>query len=105
MISDLRLKFMTALMLIVLSISIAITVLRFGVSVLKDNFVAELSSHYQNSAEFLSFYGLLNFYLYSMAFVYSPSKNAIFGKYHQSPSVVCGAICDEQLQDNGCDGC
>ena len=28
-------------------------VLRFGMSVLKDNFVAELSTHYQNSAEFV----------------------------------------------------
>ncbi len=78
---DLRLKFTTALMLIVLSISIAIMVLRFGMSVLKDNFVAELSTHYQNSAEFLSFYGLLNFYMYTMAFVYSPAKNAVFGKF------------------------
>ncbi len=68
-------------MLIVLSISIAIMVLRFGMSVLKDNFVAELSTHYQNSAEFLSFYGLLNFYMYTMAFVYSPAKNAVFGKF------------------------
>ena len=55
--------------------------LRFGGTVLHDNFVAELSTHYQNSAEFLSFYGLLNFYLYTMAFVYSPSKNAVFGKF------------------------
>lgn len=31
-------------------------------------------------AEFLSFYGLLNFYLYTLAFVYSPSKNALYGK-------------------------
>lgn len=30
-------------------------------------------------AEFLSFYGLLNFYLYTLAFVYSPSKNALYG--------------------------
>uniref|UniRef100_A0A8C3FI21 Transmembrane protein 181 n=1 Tax=Chrysemys picta bellii TaxID=8478 RepID=A0A8C3FI21_CHRPI len=28
--------------------------------------------------EFLSFYGLLNFYLYTLAFVYSPSKNALY---------------------------
>ncbi|XP_046582714.1 transmembrane protein 181-like isoform X1 [Haliotis rubra] len=75
---DLRLKFMTALMLIVLSISIAITELRFGSGVLEDNFVAEMSTHYQNSAEFVSFYGLLNFYMYTMAFVYSPSKNAMY---------------------------
>ena len=71
---------MTLLMLIVLSISITITVLRFGRAALQDNFVAELSTHYENSAEFVSFYGLLNFYMYTMAFVYSPSKNAIFGK-------------------------
>ncbi|XP_074663050.1 transmembrane protein 181-like isoform X2 [Tubulanus polymorphus] len=75
---DLRLKFTTALMVIVLAISIAIMVLRFGEGMLEDNFVADLSTRYANSAEFLSFYGLLNFYLYTMAFVYSPSKNAVY---------------------------
>eukprot|EP00075_Anas_platyrhynchos_P020960 XP_027310213.1 transmembrane protein 181 [Anas platyrhynchos] len=75
---DLRLKFLTALTFIVLVISIVILYLRFGAQVLQDNFVAELSTHYQNSAEFLSFYGLLNFYLYTLAFVYSPSKNALY---------------------------
>ncbi|XP_062980565.1 transmembrane protein 181 isoform X2 [Elgaria multicarinata webbii] len=75
---DLRLKFLTALTFVVLVISIAILYLRFGAQVLQDNFVAELSIHYHNSAEFLSFYGLLNFYLYTLAFVYSPSKNALY---------------------------
>lgn len=36
-------------------------------------------------AEFLSFYGLLNFYLYTLAFVYSPSKNALYGKLPRGP--------------------
>uniref|UniRef100_A0A8B9IQZ3 Transmembrane protein 181 n=1 Tax=Anser cygnoides TaxID=8845 RepID=A0A8B9IQZ3_ANSCY len=53
---DLRLKFLTALTFIVLVISIVILYL----------------------PEFLSFYGLLNFYLYTLAFVYSPSKNALY---------------------------
>ncbi|ERE85016.1 transmembrane protein [Cricetulus griseus] len=90
---DLRLKFLTALTFVVLVISIIILYLRFGAQVLQDNFVAELSAHYQNyildlgnqacglpcvHAEFLSFYGLLNFYLYTLAFVYSPSKNALY---------------------------
>nr|KAF6463396.1 transmembrane protein 181 [Molossus molossus] len=74
---DLRLKFLTALTFVVLIISIVILYLRFGAQVLQDNFVAELSTHYQNS-EFLSFYGLLNFYLYTLAFVYSPSKTALY---------------------------
>jgi len=78
--TDLRLKFMTALMLIVLAISITIMVLRFGISELQDNLMSEMTTHYQNSAEFLSFYGLLNFYLYTMAFVYSPSRNAAYGE-------------------------
>ncbi|XP_032441773.1 transmembrane protein 181 isoform X1 [Xiphophorus hellerii] len=83
--SDLRLKFLTALTFVVLIISMAILYLRFGAKALQDNFVSELSTHYQNSAEFLSFYGLLNFYLYTLAFVYSPSKNALY---------------DSQLKDN-----
>lgn len=87
--------------------------LRFGAKALQNNFVAELSTHYQNyilgwkyemssmfrpgedvilnvgvpslapsiPAEFLSFYGLLNFYLYTLAFVYSPSKNSLYGEW------------------------
>lgn len=53
---------------------------RFGVGVLEDNFVAQLSTHYNNSSEFMSFYGLLNFYLYTMAYVYSPANKEAHGK-------------------------
>lgn len=75
---DMRLKFLTLLMLVVLSISLAVTVLRFGVGVLEDNFVAELSTHYNSSAQFMSFYGMFNFYLYTMAYVYSPNNRTIY---------------------------
>lgn len=78
---------MTFLMLIVLSISIAITAMRFGSAALQDNFVAEISTNYENSIEFVAFYGLLNFYMYTMAFVYSPSKNAQYGKLKNSNSL------------------
>jgi hypothetical protein len=72
---------MTALMLIVFGVSITITVLRFGVNPLwSDHFIPELSTHYHNSAMFATFYALLNFYMFTMAFVYSPSKNAMFGR-------------------------
>ncbi|KAJ0060956.1 hypothetical protein NL108_001818 [Boleophthalmus pectinirostris] len=46
--SDLRLKFLTALTFVVLIISMVILYLRFGAKALQDNFVAELSTHYQN---------------------------------------------------------
>jgi len=79
--TDLRLKFMTVLMLIVLAVSVTITVMRFGLSPLwADHFVPELSAHYQTSAMFAAFYGLLNFYVFTMGFVYSPSRNAVFGQ-------------------------
>ena len=78
-----RLKFLTLLMLIVLAISLTVTILRFGVGILEDNFVAELSTNYKSSAQFMCFYSLLNFYLYTMAYVYSPAKGTIFGKYNK----------------------
>ncbi|GAB6032821.1 hypothetical protein CHUAL_012023 [Chamberlinius hualienensis] len=80
---DVRLKFLTTLMLFVISISIAITVMRFGVQVLQDNFISELTTNYKNSAEFMAYYGLLNLYLYVMAFVYSPSPNAVLDSHYK----------------------
>jgi hypothetical protein len=73
---------MTALMVIVIAITMTIIVLRFGGGIFQDNFVAELSTNYQNSTEFVAFYALLNFYLFTMAFVYSPSNNALYGECH-----------------------
>jgi hypothetical protein len=85
--TDMRLKFLTLLMLIVLVISLSVTVLRFGVGILEDNFVSELSTNYKSSAQFMSFYSLLNFYLYTMAYVYSPAKGTVFGKHSPKTEV------------------
>nr|XP_018915872.1 PREDICTED: transmembrane protein 181 [Bemisia tabaci]XP_018915873.1 PREDICTED: transmembrane protein 181 [Bemisia tabaci] len=75
---DMRLKFLTMLMLIVIAIGISITFSRFGVDIVEDNFISDLSTTYESSVEFMALYGLLNFYLFTMAFVYSPSENTIF---------------------------
>uniref|UniRef100_A0A8C4NGY5 Transmembrane protein 181 n=1 Tax=Eptatretus burgeri TaxID=7764 RepID=A0A8C4NGY5_EPTBU len=75
---DLRLKFLTGLTFIIFCFSLTILILRFGSRVLEENFIPELSTRYRSAAEFLSLYGLLNFYLYTLAFVCSPSKNAVF---------------------------
>lgn len=73
---DMRLQFLTVLMLFVMSITVTVTMGRFGFGVLEDNFVAKLSTTYKSSAEFMCFYGLLNFYLFTMAYVYSPDDQA-----------------------------
>ncbi|XP_065081918.1 transmembrane protein 181 [Ochlerotatus camptorhynchus] len=70
---DMRLKFLTLLMLFVLAISLTVTMCRFGFGILEDNFVAQLNTTYKSSAQFMCFYGLLNFYIYTMAYVYSPN--------------------------------
>ena len=79
---DLRLKFMTVLMVLVLGLGLVIVVLRFGWNPFSSGFAAELSpTRFHNCAEFAALYGLLNLYIYTMAFVYSPSKNAVYGMY------------------------
>lgn len=78
---DLRLKFFTTFVLVVIGVTVSISVLRFGVTPsLEDNFVSHLSTSYSSSAEFMAFYGLLNCYLWTMAFVYSPNPNVVAGK-------------------------
>lgn len=67
-------------MIFVVSVTIALAMNRFGFGVLEDNFVASLSTTYKSSAQFMCFYGLLNFYLYTMAYVYSPSGRPVHGK-------------------------
>lgn len=50
--TDMRLKFLTLLVLFVLGISISVTFFRYGIGVLQDNFIAQLSTNYHNSSEF-----------------------------------------------------
>ena len=72
---------MTLLVLFVLGVSISVSALRFGVGILQDNYISQLSTNFRNSAEFMAFYGLLNFYIYTMAYVYSPTNTAVLGNF------------------------
>ena len=74
-------------MFFVMLISIMIVTLKFSSGIIEENFVPELTSSYKNSVEFLSFYSLINLYLYTMAFVYSPDKNATIDPlFHDNPT-------------------
>lgn len=74
---DKRLKFLTLLMLFVIFITLIVTTSRFGFGVLEDNFVANLNTTYKSSAHFMCFYGLLNFYIFTCSYVYSPSQKQV----------------------------
>ena len=58
-------------------------IIRFKSASLVSASVMDISSNYENSAEFLAFYALFNLYLYTMAFMYSPSPHAIRGEFCQ----------------------
>lgn len=73
-----RLKFLTLLVVFVLGVGAS--VLRFGISFLQGNYFSQLSTNYRNSVEFMTCYGLLNFYIYTMAYVYSPINTAVLGR-------------------------
>lgn len=70
---DMRLKFLSLLMIFVMIITLMVTISRFGFGILEENFVGQLASSYKSSAHFMCFYGLLNFYVFTMSYVYSPS--------------------------------
>lgn len=95
---DIRLKFLTALMLVVVVVSFIFVMLRYGRTALQNNFIAELETTYKNTAEFLMFYGLLNFYLYTMSFVYSPARNALYDSFFKdNPSMSMINDSDEEI--------
>lgn len=58
--------------------SLLAVAIRFGNAFLEDVLVMEITLRWNNSAEFLSFYSLFNCYLFTLAFVYSPSKTAMW---------------------------
>ncbi|XP_034939460.1 transmembrane protein 181 [Chelonus insularis] len=78
---DLRLKFLTLLAMIVIGVCAIVTSRQFGAGVLEDSFASRLSTYYRTSAQFMALYGVLNFYLYTMAYVYAPGIQSVYGQY------------------------
>ena len=72
--ADMRLRFLTIFLMVVVGVTLALAGMRYGPGVLEDDFVSQLSTTYSSSAHFMCLYGLLNFYMYTMAYVYSPAQ-------------------------------
>uniref|UniRef100_A0A914XC05 Uncharacterized protein n=1 Tax=Plectus sambesii TaxID=2011161 RepID=A0A914XC05_9BILA len=70
---DIRLKFFTASTVFVIAVTVLLTAAKFGVAPsVEDHFVAQMSTTYESSTDFVAVYSLLNLYLYTMAYVYAP---------------------------------
>ncbi|XP_043462563.1 transmembrane protein 181 [Leptopilina heterotoma] len=78
---DLRLRFLTLLAAVVIGICALVTARKFGAGVFEDSFASRLSTYYHTSAQFMALYGLLNFYLYTMAYVYAPALQQVYGQH------------------------
>lgn len=75
---DMRLKFLSLLMIFVMLVTVWTTLSRFGgIGIVEDNFVGQLSTTYKSSAHFMCFYGMINFYIITMSYVYSPVSTLI----------------------------
>ena len=67
-----RLKFITGFMIIIILLCVSIVYSKFGFGILEDNFVSRMYTSYDSATQFISFYALLNLYLYIMVYVYTP---------------------------------
>ena len=68
-----RLRFITGFMGVIIILCVSIVYVKFGFGVLEDNFVSRLYTSYDSATQFVSFYALLNLYVYMMVYVYTPS--------------------------------
>ncbi|KAK6626786.1 hypothetical protein RUM44_009263 [Polyplax serrata] len=75
---DVRLKLLTSMLVVIVAFVFSLFSLKFGIGVIEDNFVSELTTTYKSSAEFMALYGILNFSFYAMAYLYSPSSTVPF---------------------------
>ena len=67
-----RLRFVAGFMVIIIILCVSIVYSKFGFGVLEDNFVSRMYTSYDSATQFISFYALLNLYLYIMVYVYTP---------------------------------
>ena len=67
-----RLKFITGFMLVIIVLCVTIVYSKFGSGFLEDNFISRFYTSYDSATQFISFYALLNLYLYIMVYVYTP---------------------------------
>ncbi|KAL5239950.1 hypothetical protein ACI65C_007360 [Semiaphis heraclei] len=74
-----RLQFVTISIAIPLKICyLTIRHMKHGLGLIEDSFSADLNTEYRTSALFMNFYGVCNFYVFTLAAVYSPKKKPGF---------------------------
>lgn len=73
---DVRIKFSIALMLVVISTLVTIGLSRFQTEPFRQSLFENFTKNYHSSIEFCAIFAIFNCYIYTLAFVYSPARNA-----------------------------
>lgn len=69
------------MLIAIVSVVSLLAISKFTIGALQDNFIADLKTTYTTSAEFMAFYGMVNFSVYIMAYVYGPVHSTPIGKF------------------------
>jgi len=77
-----RIKFSLVLMLFVIFVCSSIAFLRVKSEPFKQSLFENFTKNYRNTVEFCAIFAIFNIYVYTLAFVYSPAKNASLGIIH-----------------------
>lgn len=67
-------------MIFVIAALTSIAVLRIKSEPFRQSLYENFTKNYRNSIEFCAVFSLFNIYVYTLAFVYAPAKNASLGK-------------------------
>ena len=104
--SDIRIKLSIIFMFIVIGTLVVTGLLRMSMDPFRQSLFENFTKNYRNTIEFCTIFSLFNIYVYTLAFLYSPAKNASAGKwlidcwrlYHSARTETWRILCRHWLQ-------
>ncbi|RNA21546.1 transmembrane protein -like [Brachionus plicatilis] len=92
-----RIKFASIMMLIVIFSLLIIALMRLKSDSFKQSLFENFTKNYRNTTEFCALFSIINIYMYTLAYVYSPAKNAsIDSDYADNPTFAMLNDTDEE---------
>lgn len=79
--SDVRLRCLSIVVGTVTVITLILALEGWGPAALQDHWASQPKVHYDTSAPFMALYGLFNFQMYILAYLFSPGGGSIHGTY------------------------
>ena len=81
-------------MFIVIGTLVVTGLLRMNMDPFRQSLFENFTKNYRNTIEFCTIFSLFNIYVYTLAFLYSPAKNASAGKRLLETATLLGRVLD-----------